>query len=151
MTFNKIKFSEVKNAMVELGADDGDLDMLDRFRKLIPLNTFKDFGSVDEFIGWAAENLISYVESKEAERRIAIAVTGLDIPEHDPEALESAETWADTANFQGSPKQVSWARSIAKKESYAICSAWAAKKQLPLAAKWWIDNRAQIGRALKGA
>lgn len=63
--------------------------------------------------------------------------------------LEDAYNAADSIQFVGSEKQVSWARNIATNASESIALAMKKKDVLlPTSAKWWIENRSDIYTAL---
>jgi hypothetical protein len=58
--------------------------------------------------------------------------------------LEDALQWVENTDFQGSEKQVKWAKSIALKNLQEIVSAWKKGIEIPIFAKWWIENRGNI-------
>lgn len=58
--------------------------------------------------------------------------------------LEDAYNWVDSTPFDGSEKQVKWAKDIAHKHHHAICLAWKKGEKIPTKAKWWIENRNNI-------
>lgn len=58
--------------------------------------------------------------------------------------LEDATNWIESTEFQGSEKQVQWAKDIALKHLQEIVSAWKKGIEIPISAKWWIENRNNI-------
>ena len=58
--------------------------------------------------------------------------------------LEDALQWVENTEFQGSEKQVKWAKDIALKHLQEIVSAWKKGIEIPISAKWWIENRSNI-------
>jgi len=58
--------------------------------------------------------------------------------------LEDALQWVENTEFNGSEKQVKWAKSIALKHLQEIANAWKKEVEIPLSAKWWIENRNNI-------
>ena len=58
--------------------------------------------------------------------------------------LEDALQWVENTDFHGSEKQVKWAKSIALKNLQEIVSAWKKGIEIPIFAKWWIENRGNI-------
>ena len=58
--------------------------------------------------------------------------------------LEDATNWVESAEFQGSEKQVKWAKDIASMHLQEIVSAWKKEIEIPISAKWWIENRNNI-------
>ena len=58
--------------------------------------------------------------------------------------LEDALHWVENTEFKGSEKQVSWAKDIAQKHLQEIVSAWKKEIEIPISAKWWIENRNNI-------
>lgn len=58
--------------------------------------------------------------------------------------LEDALHWVESTEFQGSEKQVKWAKDIALKHLREIVSAWKKEIEIPISAKWWIENRNNI-------
>ena len=55
--------------------------------------------------------------------------------------LEDALNTIEALPFKGSDKQIKWAKDIALKNLRDVAIALKNNKQLPLSAKWWIDNR----------
>jgi len=58
--------------------------------------------------------------------------------------LEDAINWVDATKFQGSEKQVKWAKDIAHKNLEYICKLWKSGQEPSISAKWWIENRNEI-------
>lgn len=58
--------------------------------------------------------------------------------------LEDALHWVENTEFQGSEKQVKWAKDIALKHLQEIVSAWKKEIEISISAKWWIENRNNI-------
>jgi len=58
--------------------------------------------------------------------------------------LEDALQWVENTEFQGSEKQVKWAKDIALQHLQEIVSAWKKEIEIPISAKWWIENRNSI-------
>ena len=58
--------------------------------------------------------------------------------------LEDALHWVENTEFQGSQKQIKWAKDIALKHLQEIVSAWKKGIEIPTTAKWWIENRNNI-------
>lgn len=58
--------------------------------------------------------------------------------------LEDALQWVENTEFQGSEKQVKWAKDIALQHLQEIVSAWKKGIEIPISAKWWIENRNNI-------
>ena len=58
--------------------------------------------------------------------------------------LEDALHWVENTEFQGSEKQVKWAKDIALKHLQEIVSAWKKEIEIPISANWWIENRNNI-------
>jgi hypothetical protein len=55
--------------------------------------------------------------------------------------MEDALNTVEALPFKGSEKQIKWAKDIAVKNLRDVAIALKNNKQLPLSAKWWIDNR----------
>jgi hypothetical protein len=58
--------------------------------------------------------------------------------------LEDAYHWVDSCKFEGSEKQIEWAKSIAFNHLQEIAIALSKGQIPPIASKWWIDNRSNI-------
>ena len=58
--------------------------------------------------------------------------------------LEDAINWVEITEFQGSEKQIKWAKDIASMHLQEIVSAWKIGIEAPISAKWWIENRSNI-------
>lgn len=58
--------------------------------------------------------------------------------------LEDAINWVDGTKFDGSEKQIKWAKDIAHKNLEYICRLWKENKVPSTSAKWWIENRNDI-------
>jgi len=122
-----------------------------RFNSTMELKTFHDDQAyevqtyeiyVQDFldnIEWYDRELQSYTEGLEQEYQYH--GQGESVAEND---LENAYQWADSADFEGSPKQINWARDIATKNCEYIVSLWEAGEEPTLSAKWWIDNRQNL-------
>lgn len=57
---------------------------------------------------------------------------------------EDALHYIESLIFQGSEKQIKWAKDIALKNIDAVAQALRENKSIPTSAKWWIDNRNNI-------
>jgi hypothetical protein len=57
---------------------------------------------------------------------------------------EDALHYVESLVFQGSQKQVKWAKDIALKHIDAAAQALRENRTIPTSAKWWIDNRNSI-------
>jgi hypothetical protein len=64
--------------------------------------------------------------------------------------LEDAYHVATSINFQGSEKQIKWAKSIALDNCEAIAQSKMPAAKMPTAAKWWIDNRDNVLKGFLG-
>ena len=136
--------ADIRAYIVEFG-DDEDLSMFDRYCELAPTNFFMGM-SVDSFLEWAESNLgrvLTQLEMDSAGKRVAASVSSAYGIPAEPD-LEDALTWAECTEFQGSEKQIKWARDIASKNTTAIALAHKQGKAIPTSAKWWIDNRNNI-------
>lgn len=49
------------------------------------------------------------------------------------------ESWLETTEFQGSEKQIKWAKDIARRSPSIISNFLDKGEQPPTSAKWWID------------
>jgi len=58
--------------------------------------------------------------------------------------LEDASHWVDSCKFEGSERQIKWAKSIAFDHLQEIAIALSKNQIPPVASKWWIDNRSNI-------
>jgi len=67
-----------------------------------------------------------------------------DESEPDESDVEDALHWVESNPFQGSDKQKKWASDIALQNLEEIALAWKSGKEIPLSAKWWIENRDNI-------
>ena len=54
---------------------------------------------------------------------------------------EDALHYIESLIFQGSEKQIKWAKDIALKNIEDVARALKLDKSIPASAKWWIDNR----------
>ena len=57
---------------------------------------------------------------------------------------EEALHYVESLIFQGSEKQIKWAKDIAMKHLDDVALALKENKSIPTASKWWIDNRNSI-------
>ncbi|ATW59276.1 hypothetical protein Cl131_gp008 [Aphanizomenon phage vB_AphaS-CL131] len=57
---------------------------------------------------------------------------------------EDALHYIESLIFQGSEKQIKWAKDIALKNLDEVAKALRLDKSIPISAKWWIDNRSNI-------
>ena len=95
--------------------------------------------TLEEILSWTEENLLDDL----ALLRVAESLKSIaGIPSESD--LEDAYNWVDSTTFNGSAKQVKWAKDIAHKNHEAIVLAWKQGKKIPTEAKWWIENRANI-------
>lgn len=123
--------------------DDEDIETIERFIELAGPDFFSRFDSVDGFIAWAADGLLPLTAELEASEKVCAAIANdQGIPSESD--LEDALNWAECATFQGSQKQINWAKAIAAEHVMAIAIAHKQGKQVPTDAKWWIDNRNNI-------
>jgi hypothetical protein len=58
--------------------------------------------------------------------------------------IEDALHYVESLVFQGSEKQIKWAKDIALKHIDAAAQALRENRTIPTSAKWWIDNRNSI-------
>ena len=58
--------------------------------------------------------------------------------------IEDALHYVESLAFQGSEKQIKWAKDIALKNLDEVAKALRLDKSIPTSAKWWIDNRSNI-------
>ena len=58
--------------------------------------------------------------------------------------IEDALHYVESLAFQGSEKQIKWAKDIALKNLDEVAKALRLDKSIPTSAKWWIDNRNNI-------
>jgi hypothetical protein len=58
--------------------------------------------------------------------------------------LEEAYQVIDAIKFEGSEKQINWAKDIAFKSQIEVARALKVNKKIPTSAKWWIENRNNI-------
>ena len=65
-------------------------------------------------------------------------------PEVSEPDTEDALHYIESLIFQGSEKQIKWAKDIALKNVDAVAQALRKNKSIPTSAKWWIDNRNNI-------
>lgn len=87
--------------------------------------------------------LLPLIAELEASEKVCAAIANdQGIPSESD--LEDALSWAECATFQGSQKQINWAKAIAAEHVMAIALAHKQGKQVPTDAKWWIDNRDNI-------
>jgi hypothetical protein len=91
---------------------------------------------------WILANALSEVDSKRAEESFTKAA---GVPSESN--LEDAYNWVESS-LEGSEKQIKWAKDIAHKHHNEICIMWNRNKNIPISAKWWIDNRNSILIAL---
>lgn len=132
----------VRNYFLANG-DDEDIDAIERFIRLSDPDFFGRFDSVDEFMTWAADGLLPLMAELDASEKVSTAIANdQGIPSESD--LEDALNWAECAAFQGSEKQIRWARAIATDHIMAIAIAHKQGKQVPTDARWWIDNRNNI-------
>lgn len=64
-----------------------------------------------------------------------------DVAEPD---IEDALHYVESLVFQGSEKQIKWAKDIALKHIDDVAQALRENRTIPTSAKWWIDNRSNI-------
>lgn len=62
--------------------------------------------------------------------------------------IEDALHYVESLVFQGSEKQIKWAKDIALKHIDAAAQALRENRTIPTSAKWWIDNRNSITKRL---
>ena len=70
-----------------------------------------------------------------------------DTKEEDPVSesdREDALNYVESLKFEGSPKQIKWATSIALDAVDDVAIALKNNKKIPTSAKWWIENRGNI-------
>ena len=65
-------------------------------------------------------------------------------PEVSEPDTEDALHYVESLVFQGSEKQIKWAKDIALKNLDEVAKALKLDKPIPPSAKWWIDNRSNI-------
>ena len=58
--------------------------------------------------------------------------------------MEDALHYVESLAFQGSEKQIKWAKDIALKNIDEVARGLKLNKSIPVEAKWWIDNRSNI-------
>jgi hypothetical protein len=58
--------------------------------------------------------------------------------------IEDALHYVESLVFQGSEKQMKWAKDIALKHIDDVAQALRENRTIPASAKWWIDNRNSI-------
>jgi hypothetical protein len=58
--------------------------------------------------------------------------------------IEDALHYVESLAFQGSEKQIKWAKDIALKNIDEVARALKLNRSIPVKAKWWIDNRSNI-------
>ena len=66
-----------------------------------------------------------------------------EVSEPEPDT-EDALHYIESLIFQGSEKQIKWAKDIALKNLDEVAKALRLDKSIPTSAKWWIDNRSNI-------
>lgn len=134
----------------DVGATEGDYQDLFKwfeYRKTaIFWGKFKrQFQSIKDAADWIIDNAISDLEShavEEAFHKAASAPSGTD--------KEDAYQLIDSLKFEGSDRQIKWAKDIALKSLDAVCLVLKKNKSIPASAKWWIDNRNDVTSALLG-
>ncbi len=104
--------------------------------------------SPDAMSAWIRENAAQEVENDGIEavfEKVALNAVGAASESQLEDAIQVAESIA----FQGSEKQIKWAKSIALENAEAIALSQVTISQIPTKASWWIDNRSDIRIALK--
>jgi hypothetical protein len=70
-----------------------------------------------------------------------------EIEEEDPVSesnREDALNYVESLKFEGSEKQIKWAKSIAVRAIDDVAIALKNNKKIPTSAKWWIENKGNI-------
>lgn len=118
--------------------DQEDIDTLKEWFNLKPRTWFraKNFAEIQN---WIVDNLIPDLEAMKAQQMMSVAA---GMPSESE--LEDAYTWIECTSFQGSIKQIEWAKSIAHNNHQPIVLAWKKGQTVPTKASWWIDNRNNI-------
>jgi hypothetical protein len=112
--------------------------------------------SPEEQLFQNAQQLLCELDEEEKLEEMLNEIRSLESQSNESECepsesdLEDAYNAADCIKFAGSEKQIKWARSIAANSNKAISLSNLSFNRLPVAAKWWIENRNDIYAALKG-
>ena len=104
--------------------------------------------SPDAMAAWILENAAQEVENDGIQavfEKVALNTVGTATESQ----LEDAIQVTESLDFQGSPKQIKWAKSIALENAEAIALSGISIPQIPIKASWWIDNRVDIRTSLK--
>ena len=104
--------------------------------------------SPDAMASWILENAAQEVENdgiQEVFHQVALNAVGAASESQLEDAIQVAESIA----FQGSPKQIKWAKDIALKNAEAIALSGITIAKIPTKASWWIDNQHNLKTALK--
>jgi hypothetical protein len=132
----------LKNQIKEWAIANGDAEDVVLIQEWLDLESIKSFEGkeLNEILAWMPDNLINRVNELKSSQ---VFHNTAGVPSESE--LEDAYNWASSlGSFDGSEKQKQWASNIAEKNITKIALAWKQGKEVPISAKWWIDNRNNI-------